>query len=90
MKSFAILLALASIVVASPSLVVDDQTPLAVAEYAGYDLDLAQLRLVQVEGKEPEWISELDKASRLLLSAHRLLTFLQINLKTQGVNFFDM
>ncbi|GJE84666.1 leucine aminopeptidase 1 [Phanerochaete sordida] len=76
MKSFAALLALATLVVASPSLLADTQTPLTKVQsaHAGYDLDLAEMRLVQVEGREPAWVSELDK----------------INLKAQGLNFFDI
>lgn len=76
MKSFAVLLALASLVVASPALLVDSQSPLTKvqAEYPGYSLDLAELRLVQIEGQEPTWVSELEK----------------INMKAQGVNFFDI
>ena len=64
MKSFAVLLALASIVVASPTLVNNAQTPLGAVqnvEYPGYNLDLAELRLVQVEGQDPVWVSELEK-----------------------------
>ncbi|EKM59666.1 uncharacterized protein PHACADRAFT_170253 [Phanerochaete carnosa HHB-10118-sp] len=76
MKSFAALLALASLVVASPSLLLNTQQPLTNIqnEYPGYSLDLAALRLVQVEGKEPIWVPELEK----------------INMKAQGVNFFDI
>ena len=62
MKSFAALLALASLVVASPTLSGNVQTPLTSdVEYAGYSLDLAEMRLVQLEGQDPVWVSELEK-----------------------------
>jgi len=46
----------------------EDQTPL------GYDLDLNSLRLVQLEGKDPVWMTEIEK----------------IQVKAQGFNFFDI
>lgn len=73
MKSFVPLLALASIAVASPFVIQgQEQYPLGTAEslpveetdfstYPGFSLDLDELRLVQVEGQSPEWISELQK-----------------------------
>jgi len=44
------------------------------ANYPGYDLDLNELRLVQLEGREPVWMTEYEK----------------IQLKAQGQNFFDI
>lgn len=40
------------------------QLPLAVedfADYPGFDLDLNALRLVQLEGQDPVWMTELEK-----------------------------
>ena len=76
MKSFAVLLALASLVVASPALLADTQSPLTkvLADYPGYSLDLAELRLVQIEGQEPTWVSELEKASHPTRSVDLSLT----------------
>ena len=31
------------------------------ANYPGYDLDLNELRLVQLEGREPVWMTEYEK-----------------------------
>jgi len=52
------------------------QKPFEIQEqqYPGFDLNLNELRLVQLEGQEPVWISELEK----------------INLKAQRVHFFDV
>jgi leucyl aminopeptidase len=54
----------------------DDQIPLRQTEttYPGFNLDLNSLRLVQLEGKDPLWMTELEK----------------IQLKSQGVKFFDI
>ncbi|KDR83532.1 hypothetical protein GALMADRAFT_235734 [Galerina marginata CBS 339.88] len=74
MKSFAILISLVSLIAATP-LAYDEQTPLtAQKQYPGFDLDLNALRLVQMEGKDPVWMSELEK----------------IHMKAQGVKFFDI
>ncbi|TCD71301.1 Leucine aminopeptidase 1 [Steccherinum ochraceum] len=53
-----------------------DQQPLDMhaQTYPGFDINLNELRLVQLEGQEPVWMSELEK----------------INLKAQGVHFFDV
>jgi len=72
MKAFAQLLALASLAV-SASLAYE-QVPFAATQYPGFSLDLAERRLVQVEGQSPMWVTELEK----------------INLKAQGVRFFDI
>lgn len=40
------------------------QLPFSVEDYAnypGYDLDLNELRLVQLEGREPVWMTEYEK-----------------------------
>ena len=33
----------------------------ATSQYAGYELDLSEMRLVQFENEPPRWISEFDK-----------------------------
>ncbi|KAF5369908.1 hypothetical protein D9758_001231 [Tetrapyrgos nigripes] len=50
------------------------QAPLAVED--SFDLDLNERRLIQLEGHDPLWMSERDKA--------------RINLKAQGIKFFDI
>jgi leucyl aminopeptidase len=42
--------------------------------YPGFDLDLTSRRLVQMEGREPVWMTELEK----------------IQAKAQGIKFFDI
>jgi len=44
------------------------------SSYAGFTLDLDALRLVQTEGQEPVWMTEMDK----------------IRAKAHGINFFDI
>jgi leucyl aminopeptidase len=62
MKSFAILIPLVSLVATTP-LVYNEQLPLGVQQtsYPGFDLDLNALRLVQMEGESPVWMTELEK-----------------------------
>ncbi|PPQ77340.1 hypothetical protein CVT25_010922 [Psilocybe cyanescens] len=76
MKSFAILLSLVSLINATPlayggQIPFDAQTP---TSYPGFDLDLNARRLVQWEGHEPIWMTELQK----------------IQLKSEGIKFFDI
>ncbi|KAF7797534.1 hypothetical protein EIP86_008734 [Pleurotus ostreatoroseus] len=84
MKSFAPLLALASVIVASP-LIDSEQLPLDGVEHArfnleelgtypGVSLDLNERRLIELEDHRIQLVTELDK----------------INLKAQGVHFFDI
>ncbi|KIM45995.1 hypothetical protein M413DRAFT_441056 [Hebeloma cylindrosporum] len=75
MKSFLILISLVSLVSATP-LVYNEQLPLGAQQgsYPGFDLDLNALRLVQMEGESPVWMTELDK----------------INAKARGLKFFDI
>jgi bacterial leucyl aminopeptidase len=64
MKSLNALLILAGLAAASsPSVLVgEEQTPFGSQSiYPGFDLDLEARRLVQMEGKAPVWITELDK-----------------------------
>ncbi|KAJ8523501.1 hypothetical protein ONZ45_g16 [Pleurotus djamor] len=59
---------------AVPALFLDSkQTPLD-ASREGFSLDLAEQRLVQLEGQAPQWVSEMDK----------------IRLKAKGISFFDI
>jgi len=76
-KAFTLLLALASVAIATPfGFGEKAQLPFDIHQqvYPGFDLDLNERRLVQLEGQEPTWVTELDK----------------INLKAQGINFFDI
>jgi bacterial leucyl aminopeptidase len=47
----------------------DDQIPLRQTEttYPGFNLDLNSLRLVQLEGSDPLWMTELEKVALLSL-----------------------
>ena len=85
LKLFAVLLSIVSLGKANP-IGQDDQTPLR------YDLDLNSLRLVQLEGKDPVWMTEIEKVGFSLCSSsiidHWPAT--QLQLKAQGFKFFDM
>ncbi|THG98571.1 hypothetical protein EW026_g3651 [Hermanssonia centrifuga] len=85
MKSFASLLALASLAASTPlSFYENNQFPIGgsqqieaeelLSSYPGVSLDLNERRLVQLEGQAPAWVSELDK----------------INMKAAGLRFFDV
>lgn len=77
MKSLSILLSLISLVVATPlSYSSQEQLPFNAdgATYPGFNLDLTALRLVEMEGQAPVWVTELEK----------------IKLKAEGINFFDI
>lgn len=69
MKSFLIILSLVSLVATTP-LVYNVQFPLGTQQesYPGFDLDLTAVRLVQMEGEAPVWMTELDKVKRNSLS----------------------
>ncbi|PSR73621.1 hypothetical protein PHLCEN_2v10540 [Hermanssonia centrifuga] len=75
MKSFASLLALASLAASTPlSFYENNQLPLGgsqqveaeglLSSYPGVSLDLNERRLVQLEGQAPAWVSELEKTGR--------------------------
>jgi len=51
-----------------------EYTPEDYAHYPGYDLNLNELRLVQLEGRDPVWMTEYEK----------------IQAKAEGLNFFDI
>ncbi|KAF9483991.1 peptidase [Pholiota conissans] len=76
MKAFSLLISFVSLVHATP-LIFSEQIPLngdALASYPGFDLDLNARRLVQMDGREPVWMTELEK----------------IRAKAQGIKFFDI
>jgi hypothetical protein len=88
-KLVAFLLSIGLLRKASPTAFEDDhcgQTPLR------YNLDLNPLRLVQLEGKDPVWMTEFEKVDFSLCSSsitdHWPAT--QIQVKAQGFKFFDM
>ncbi|TFY79639.1 hypothetical protein EWM64_g4378 [Hericium alpestre] len=79
MKSLAVLVSFACAVSAIPAqtrLTVQDAVLLdnQQATPDGFDVDLAALRLVQIEGQSPVWMTELEK----------------IHAKAQGIKFFDI
>lgn len=87
LKLFVFLLSISSLGIANPiEFAQDDQAPL------GYDLDLNALRLVQLEGKDPVWMTEIEKVGFSISSSsitdHWPAT--QIQVKAQGSKFFDM
>lgn len=60
MKLSVVILSLASLVFAA-SLRTFEQQPLPAAQ-SGFDLDLNAFRLIQLEGRAPEWVTEGRKA----------------------------
>ena len=85
-KLVALLLSIGSLGKASPIGFEDDQTPLR------YDLDLNSLRLVQLEGKDPVWMTEIEKVGFSLCSSSTTYHWpaTQLQVKAQGFKFFDM
>ncbi len=84
MKSFASLLALASLAASTPlSFYENNQLPIGgsqqieaeelLSSYPGVSLDLDERRLVQLEGQAPAWVSELDKVCVSSTEQERLL-----------------
>jgi bacterial leucyl aminopeptidase len=65
MKSALALLSLVTLALAGPVLQFEgdaDQQFLGLpTTYPGYDLDLNEQRLVELEGQPPKWVSELEK-----------------------------
>lgn len=64
------LLSLVSLATATPLALVsnNEQVPFSnleehITSYPGFDLDLNAKRLVQLEGQEPVWMTELEKVS---------------------------
>ncbi|RPD78545.1 peptidase [Lentinus tigrinus ALCF2SS1-7] len=75
---FLAVLAVVSVVIATPVALYDNQLPLGddlPSEYPGFDLDLSAPRLVQLEGhKDPVMMTELEK----------------LKAKAQDIRFFDV
>jgi hypothetical protein len=87
LKLFVFFLSISSLGKANPiGFARDDQAPL------GYDLDLNSLRLVQLEGKDPVWMTEIEKVGFSILSSSKTDHWpaTQIQVKAQGFKFFDM
>lgn len=74
MKAALISISFVCAALATPLRVFDVQTPIVDHIQPGFNLDLNVPRLVQFEGQEPVWITELDK----------------IEAKARGIKFFDI
>lgn len=64
MRAFTVILAFVSAALANPVLFADSQQiPLGNQQqrYPGFDVDLNERRLIQLEGQQPVWLTELDK-----------------------------
>jgi hypothetical protein len=70
MKSFASLLCFVTLIVATPVIQNEKQVTFnaQTATYPGFDLDLNALRLVEMEGQAPVWMTELDKVCKFAIS----------------------
>jgi hypothetical protein len=70
MKLLSLPLLFAGLAAASPlaALVDNAQVPLGRSSaYPGFDIDLSENRLVKMEGKDPVWMTELEKARSFLV-----------------------
>lgn len=100
MKSLsAILLLFCCLVTAGPlsGLIDSTQSILdsALPEHPGFDLDLQELRLVQLHPQEePVWLTELQKVGLQVPAPAATYLYLhdavQIQVKAQGIKFLDM
>jgi leucyl aminopeptidase len=95
MKSVYAVLSFVCVALAIPFFSTGDnvQVPVVLEEHTnfpGFDLDLNELRLVQLEGQDPVWMTELDKVLSITLIWHLIATVRQIKIKAQGLRFFDM
>lgn len=95
MKSSLLLLSLACTTFSAPVFVADgEQNPFYAGlrtDYPGFTLVLDAQRLVQIEGGETIWMTEMDKVSHTQLSFIQTCPFIaQVRAKAKGVNFFDM
>ena len=65
MRAFTVILAFVSAALANPLLFADSQqVPLGnqqLQTYPGFNVDLNERRLIQLEGQQPVWVTELDK-----------------------------
>jgi leucyl aminopeptidase len=66
-----VLVSCIALAVASTLPSVPEQLPLSAYQHAypGFDLDLNARRLVQMEGKAPVWMTELEKVDRNALGS---------------------
>ena len=69
------LLSLVSLATATPLSLLsgNEQVPFSnladhITSYPGFDLDLSAQRLVQLEGQEPVWMTELEKVSNFCVT----------------------
>jgi hypothetical protein len=96
MKSSLISLSLACAVLSTPlSFPEGEQAPFdagLMTSYPGFTLDLDAQRLVQTEGKDPVWMTEMDKVLQFqpCVSLTKPSIVAQVQAKAQGVSFFDM
>lgn len=72
MNLLATLLAFACLAVATPLSAFFDNDQVSLGgyqdhDYPGYDLDLSAQRLVEMEGQEPIWMTELEKVSNFFM-----------------------
>ena len=72
MKTFAVLLSLLTLAIANPiGIYGQEQEQLSMelpTRYPGYSLDLSAMRLVELEGQSPVWMSELEKVRTAFLT----------------------
>lgn len=94
-KILAFLLSIGSLGEANPiEFAQNDQIPFRQTEtMCPYELDMNSLRLVQLEGKDPVWMTENEKVGFSLCGVlvptdHWPATKIQV--KAQGFKFFDM
>lgn len=95
MKTSLVLLSLAYSALSTPLFVVEgEQAPFnarLTTSYPGFSLDLNAQRLIQTEGREPIWMTEMDKVFlQLCVSLTRPYFVAQVRAKAQGIKFFDM
>lgn len=72
MKSFTALLALASLAISVTALADNAQYPLVqeqLANYPGYDLDLSEARLIELDDHTRLTVTELEKVANGMLSS---------------------
>jgi hypothetical protein len=97
MKSWTTLLALVSVVAASPLFTIGG-TQHSISDYNNYEgfegYNLNDLRLVQLDdGAPPVWMTELEKVRTIgnTCRANTELNYrMKIDAKSRGLNFFDM
>jgi leucyl aminopeptidase len=58
--------------------------------YPGFDIDLTSQRLIQLEGREPIWMTELEKVWHLAANFSFTNLVRSDSSKSSGIKFFDM